>query len=38
MGVLLYKSEIVCRVMLFTVDKGTEIQIEKRYLLEFAGG
>ena len=38
MGLLLYKTEIVCRVMLLTVDKGTEIQIEKKYLLEFAGG
>ena len=29
MGLLLYETEIVCSVMLLTVDKGTEIQIEK---------
>ena len=33
MGLLLYKTEIVCRVMLLSVDKGTEIQIEKKIFI-----
>ena len=33
MAVLLHKRKIACRVMLLSVDKGTEIQIEKNIFI-----